>query len=84
MKEEKDKGGAFEALGRIIGYLHVLPVSILGVILMIFGLVHGIDMVASAKGGFSNHPPHYDGPCIFSGLCVVAGALLQIAKSFRK
>ncbi len=77
MKQDQQPEGFFSNLGRLLGYLDRLGVSVLGVTLVIVGII-GTMMLFDGED-------HRDSPpMIGSGLaiagCLISGALLQSSK----
>ena len=77
---KKEEGGIVESLGRLIGYCYILPISFIGLPLIIYGLVEGSSIGLREMNGDVS----LTGSGLFSGMCVLSGVILQATKRFNR
>ncbi|YCM45939.1 hypothetical protein V2O64_07915 [Verrucomicrobiaceae bacterium 227] len=83
MKNKEKEGGFFENLGKILGYLDLLNISILGIILITLGIVTGFFVVDAEF----HHPKSGDtmaGSALISAALILGGAIMHAAKRIRR
>ncbi len=83
MKDKNKDDGFFESVGRLLGYLEVMNISMLGVSLMILGIVAGVTVFDAEQFRLgAGHPMVGSG--IVSAGAILAGAILQAGKGLRR
>jgi hypothetical protein len=82
--KDKDKdGGFFEGLGRLLGYLDIMNISVLGILLMILGVASGFVVFDAERYPSAEGYPMVGSGLVSAGL-LIAGAIMHAAKRIRK
>ncbi len=79
---KNQKPSKTESLGQILGHLHTLGISVIGIGLIGFGIALGISVFNAESPNYSGGFP-LTGSGIVAGAALVAGAILQASKSRR-
>ena len=83
MKDKDKDGSFFESIGRLLGYLDLMNISVLGILLMMLGIASGFVVFDAERFKISSGHPMVGSGLVSAGL-MIAGAILHAAKRIRK